>query len=713
MTGSSEDFSFAFSQEGVGARVVGASSVARVPEVVVIGVRRRGEQAIVTVAESDSVRRLSAEPGRSSEATFIHRFSDDDSLTVEVRAEQVGAETHLRFAIRNDSTFVVEWIELCSLEIDGGLVGDGGAGTIVWPWNEGALIASLSDRSGSWFDYREIQYPSHGVDSIYPGAIESQFLAYCSPAGGFYLGAHDPAGRTKMIDFRATPRGVELVIRHYLAIAEGESLRVEYPTVIAPISGDWHAAAEIHRRWLDSSGHLVVPEDRELPDWYAESPIVVAFPVRGTHDTGDMAPNRLYPLDRAAATVDEIGEATRSQVMALLMHWEGTAPWAPPFVWPPFGGADAFGAFVDDVHDRGHLAGVYCSGLGWTLGSNLLDYALPREPATSMACAAPAPGDLRSVICTDQRTGLDLCAGSLAVRDIITDEVAKMASSGIDYIQLMDQNHGGTSYFCYEESHGHTYGPSDWTVDAVRRMGSGIRELDDVAEGRILLGCESAAADTFLRDFAFSDARFNLIYEIGHPIPLYQYLYHEHVHNFMGNQVNIHQFIDIGRSPDNLFLRLAHSFAAGDIMTLTVDDEGQVVWGWGVPWTDAQPSTPDVIAFVAALNEWRSSASLDHFNGARMQAPLTVATTTNTLFRVSNPPLTMSDTVSTRWTMPDGADRQLVINYRSIPVEVTIDGASAAFAWSAAEPSTASRQPLTGDTWTIPPQSMLLLGSDA
>ena len=30
-----------------------------------------------------------------------------------------------------------------------------------------------------------------------------------------------------------------------------------------------------------------------------------------------------------------------------------------------------------------------------------------------------------------------------------------VAKAGVDYIQLLDQNHGGTPYFCYSRKHNH------------------------------------------------------------------------------------------------------------------------------------------------------------------------------------------------------------------------------------------------------------------
>jgi hypothetical protein len=81
-------------------------------------------------------------------------------------------------------------------------------------------------------------------------------------------------------------------------------------------------------------------------------------------------------------------------------------------------------------------------------------------------CLSPE-GDLPlSKICRAQRSGYDICPSQGFLTDVLTHEVEQMSALGIDYAQMLDQNHGGTPYMCYSKNHGHPPVPGKWQNDA-------------------------------------------------------------------------------------------------------------------------------------------------------------------------------------------------------------------------------------------------------
>lgn len=511
---------------------------------------------------------------KGREVTFSYSdFPDRDfSVSVSLRAGRKDSLFHFSMSVEAED--LIDWMEYPCITVKETSSAEEG---ILWPYNEGAFYNDASKH-----DYVEPEYPSLGSYAMCPGMVSTPFIAQVSHRGGVYFGAHDPDRNTRQIDFRKTDGGVRLQVRLYPGAGKGR-YSTGYETVLGRFDGPWQAAADIYRRFFDSchDGFIPVEKNPALPKWYFDPFVVLTYCVRGHHDMDDMFPNKLFPYVNALPVIEDFTRRTGAPVMALLMHWEGTAPWAPPYVWPPYGGEDAFGEFVSRMHGMGGTVGVYCSGMGWTMKSNLLDYGLAdrfdAEDLGGEMCIAPDGSLPLSKICTGQRSGYDLCPSRDFTKNILYEEVGKIRAAGVDYIQMMDQNHGGTPYMCYSRGHGHPGVPGKWESEAANDLYARIVRDNP----GLVLGCESAAAEVFIPNLLFSDDRCGLNFNGGMPVPLYSYIYHGFVTNFMGNNVCGDDIIDCRRTPDIFQYRLAYSFLAGDILTVVINDEGDIQWAWG------------------------------------------------------------------------------------------------------------------------------------
>lgn len=586
------------------------------------------------------------------------------SVRVSVTCEEDAPGLEWRIAVHNPSDRLIEWIDYPQLSIPDALARNGGDGQILWPYNEGVLVDDMDLREASMCHYREPLYPSLGLYGIYPSMVESQFLAYLFAGQGLYIGAHDPRFGVKGIDFCRCQGGIKLQFRHYACSPGGMDYTMEYPVVFRFFDGDWHDAAELYRQWFESSKpeeFVEISQNPNLPSWYAQSPVVVTYPVRGLHDMDDMQPNALYPYMEAMPVIEQLARDMGSKVLVLLMHWEGTAPWAPPYVWPPFGGEEVFGEFVDALHKQGHLIGVYCSGIGWTQQSNLIasynkEEEFQQRHLEKAMCRAPDGQLPLSRICTGQRSGYDMCPASDITREIFSGEIQKLAAAHIDYAQVLDQNHGGNSYFCYSREHGHPPAPGRWQVQAMKQLLGMLKPEDS----RMLFGCESAASEPFIPQLLFSDNRFELNYHMGTPVPAYAYLYHAYVNNFMGNQVGL----NFTATEDDLLYRLGYSFAAGDMSTLVLTQTGDIMQYWGSRNFDLLPDKAAVLSFIKNINAWRTGAGRDYLHLGRMLKPCALQCEgKNRILFENREPLLVDKLLTSCWQAPDGSVGQIVVNY--------------------------------------------------
>ncbi|MBE6658827.1 MAG: hypothetical protein E7604_10320 [Ruminococcaceae bacterium] len=546
-------------------------------------------------------------------------------LTVTLALTVCDGALHASAAAENHTQNMMEWIEVLPLILPA-LKGEGGAldGEVLYPFNEGAIVDSMQMRESSWLTDHNPQYPSMGCYPIFPNMVFAQMMAYLYRSAGarraLYFGAHDPVRGVKGIDFKAAGDGVEMIFRYYCGVDYGADYEAGFPLVIKSITGGWEAAAEEYRTWFEDNMPkrlTKIADNDNLPDWYEDNPFVISYPVRGIHDMDiPMNPNGLYPYTNGLPLIDEIAEKTDARLLVLLMHWEGTAPWAPPYVWPPFGDPDNFDEYLEALHARGHMLGVYCSGFGYTINSNLIDYncaeTYEKDGLEAGMCAAPNGEVWISKICTGQRSGYDICPASELGRSILADAYLPLLTSKVDYAQILDQNHGGGQYFCYSGDHGHVPAPGPWMTENMQNV---LGEWNDAA-GKTLLGCESAAAEPFIGNLMFSDNRFELCYFIGRPVPLYAYIYHEYVRNFMGNQV----CCPIPTGMDTLRYRMGYSFSIGDCMTVVLCPDGTLMQNWGTRDFEHAPDKEKALAFVGAMTKfYRDQAKPFLYNGRMIE----------------------------------------------------------------------------------------------
>ncbi len=627
----------------------------------------------------------------ASDASAINQIDNDviftgfvEGISVVATATPISStETEWSITIDNPSDYAIEWVDYPCVKC-GKLKRNGGDAQILSSYNEGIIIEDAFARdTSSPFPQKEVEYPSEGAYYMFPHMLSAQFIAHLAPAGNIYLGAHDPARGPKSIDYRATEEGVELFVKTFTGVTYGENYSLTYPIITKNFEGDWEDAATIYRDWFEanlSAGAVKISLNSRLPQWYEDSPLIVAYPVRGIHDMDEMTPNALFPYMQAMPIIEEIARETQTRVMVLLMHWEGTAPWAPPYVWPPYGGEESFNEFLNKLHEKGHLLGVYCSGFGWTEQSNLIaEYArsAEKEGLLDAMCAGPDGKVLLSKICTFQRSGYDICPASEKGRKILREAYSPLFSSGVDYAQILDQNHGGAQYFCYSREHGHPAMPGSWMT---KNMQSLLSEWNRLAPS-MLMGCESAAAEPFTPNLLFSDNRFELNYYFGRPVPLYAFIYHEYLRNFMGNQVSCPFPVKDG----TLCMRMAHSFVAGDALTVTLMPNGEFMPNWGCRDFSVLPDKKTHLAFIRRLMEFYRGPAKPYLFSGRMVKPLPVKCPTISVTTIFGYTQELPAVFSTAWES-EGKQAQIFVNHTTEIItcrwnnqEITIPALSAEF----------------------------------
>jgi hypothetical protein len=283
-----------------------------------------------------------------------------------------------------------------------------------------------------------------------------------------------------------------------------------------------------------------------------------------------------------------------------------------------------------------------------------------------------------SDICQGQRSGYDICPASTVGRKLLDGAYAGLFQSGIDYAQILDRNHGGGQYFCYSREHGHAPGPGAWMTEHMQDMLSGW----NASAPDMLFGCESSASEPFIGNILFSDNRFELNYRIGVAVPLYAYIYHEYLRNFMGNQVCC-PFSE--ESDESLLYRMAYSFSVGDSMTLILDQDGNARSWWGKLHTDHIPDQDKILRLVRNLTAFYRERGKPYLLSGRMICADTVVCEQISLPCTDGKAMRLPAILTSAWESEDGGRAQIFVNPQDKEVTFSFAGKAITIAPLSAE----------------------------
>lgn len=518
-----------------------------------------------------------------------------------------------QISVKNNSDLIIESVKFPIVRIPCKLKGDGGNDTIFWPALEGTLIEQASNKYYS----NAIDNFGGGYTGLAPAGVSMQFMSIYSDKKGLYFGTHDKDCNFK--DFEYYFEDNDIVRFEFTHFVSGcKNYDMMYPIVIREFQGDWQDAADIYRNWLYNSG-MNLPEKiskrSDIPQWLYNSPVLMMYPVRGNTDKDcdeDMCENCYYPYSNILPIVDKYSEKLDSKIMALMMHWEGSAPWSNPYVWPPHGDLDDFEYTVKELHKKGNLVGLYASGIGITTKSvkdssyDITDRYI-KENWSEVTCRDSKGTEIPVTSLSFVRDGFEVCPYCKKTVDVTVQETLKIAKADVDYFQAFDQNIGGMAHFCWSKDHGHPPAPGKWITDSMTVMLEKIKSGIAGIGKNMLIGCELAACEPFMKYLACNDLRWFIALRQGKPVPAYNYIYHEYVCNFMGNQNELENHTDFLAAPDNLLYRTAYSFLAGDVLSITLGDSGNISWGWNAPFYDNFPESEILTEFIKNANYWRRS----------------------------------------------------------------------------------------------------------
>ena len=126
-------------------------------------------------------------------------------------------------------------------------------------------------------------------------------------------------------------------------------------------------------------------------------------------------------------------------------------------------------------------------------------------------------------------------------------------------------------------------------------------------------------------------------------------------------------------SPENLLFRIAYSFNAGYLLSVTLKESGNIHWAWGVEWSHAAPDQDQVITLVKNLNAVRKKYP-DYLLYGRMEIPSGEVVCDKWIFRMTTRDQELPSVLDSCWSASDGSRIRILTNYLPYEQKVVLNG---------------------------------------
>lgn len=151
------------------------------------------------------------------------------------------------------------------------------------------------------------------------------------------------------------------------------------------------------------------------------------------------------------------------------------------------------------------------------------------------------------------------------------------------------------------------------------------------------------------------------------PIPVYSFIYHEYINNFMGNQI----CMMLSKEEYNYSFRCAYSFIAGDMLTAVIDDKGQISYCWGNECFEFHTEKEPALQILKNLNAWRQNGGKKFLHTGRMVKPLLIKCGKKSFVLEDGSLLSVDEVLTSAYEF-EGQYAQFIANYNLNSVVVKL-----------------------------------------